>query len=40
VRAVGGTSDADEALAFALKTVMALEIPHLEPEEEESQVVH
>jgi hypothetical protein len=31
---------ADEALALALKTVTALDIPHLEVEEEVSEVVH
>ena len=30
----------DKALAMALKRVTALEIPHLEPEEEEGEVVH
>jgi hypothetical protein len=40
LRNTGGVSNADEALVLALKTVTALEIPHLEPEEEEEQVVH
>jgi hypothetical protein len=31
---------ADEALALALKAVKTLDIPHLEPEEEEHEVVH
>lgn len=31
---------ADEAVALALQAVRALEIPHLEPDEEEDQVVH
>jgi hypothetical protein len=31
---------ADEALAQALKVVKSLDIPHLEPEEEEYQIVH
>ena len=31
---------ADEALALALKTVTALDIPHLEIEEDVSEVVH
>ena len=31
---------ADEALALALDAVRALEIPHLEPEEEDDHVVH
>ncbi len=31
---------ADEALALALDAVRALEIPHLEPEDENDQVVH
>lgn len=34
------SSRIDAALALALKTVAALDIPHLEPEEEEGQVVH
>lgn len=33
-------SRTDAALALALKTVAALDIPHLDPEEEEGQVVH
>jgi hypothetical protein len=36
----GCVSSAEEALVLALKTVTALEIPHLELEEEEEQVVH
>jgi hypothetical protein len=31
---------ADEALSMALKAITALDIPHLEVEEEEPQVVH
>jgi hypothetical protein len=33
-------NNADEALLLALHAVRALEIPHLELEEEEDQVVH
>jgi hypothetical protein len=40
VRRHGPGGDADRALALALSTVRALELPHLEPEEEEGQVVH
>ena len=32
--------DVDEALVLALKTVAGLEIPHLESEEGEDEVVH
>ena len=35
-----GPRQADEALVLALDAVRALEIPHLEPEEEDDQVVH
>ena len=35
-----GARQADEALVLALEAVRALEIPHLEPEEEDDQVVH
>ena len=35
-----GARQADEALALALNAVRALEIPHLEPEDEDDQVVH
>jgi hypothetical protein len=35
-----GARQADEALVLALDAVRALEIPHLEPEEEDDQVVH
>ncbi len=35
-----GVRHADEALALALDAVRALEIPHLEPEDENDQVVH
>lgn len=41
LRAKGRTSTVDEALLLALHTLRALEIPHLELEEEEGgQVVH
>lgn len=40
LRTMGRASSADEAIALALKTVTALEIPHLEPEEEGGEVVH
>ncbi len=41
LRATGAGNGVDEALALALRTVKALEIPHLEPEEdEEDQVIH
>lgn len=33
-------SDADRALLLALDAVRALEIPHLEPEDDGEQVVH
>lgn len=35
-----GARQADEALVQALNAVRALEIPHLEPEDEDDQVVH
>ena len=35
-----GARQADEALVRALDAVRALEIPHLEPVDEEDQVVH
>ena len=35
-----GVRHADEALALALEAVRALEIPHLEPEDEDDHVVH
>jgi len=35
-----GAHDADDALVLALNAVRALEIPHLEPEDGEDQVVH
>ena len=35
-----GVRHADEALALALDAIRALEIPHLEPEDEDDQVVH
>jgi hypothetical protein len=35
-----GARQADEALVLALNAVRALEIPHLEPEDEDDQVVH
>jgi hypothetical protein len=40
LRNIGGPNNADEALVSALNAVRALEIPHLELEEEEGQVVH
>lgn len=40
LRKNGPGSCADEALALALNAVRALELPHLELEEEESPVVH
>jgi len=40
LRRNGPGNSADEALALALHTVRTLELPHLEPEEEEAQVVH
>jgi hypothetical protein len=39
-RRMGRGRAADEALVLALKTVTALDIPHLELEEETSDVVH
>ena len=35
-----GAHDADDALVLALNAVRTLEIPHLEPEDGEDQVVH
>jgi len=40
LRKVGASSHADEALVSAMNAVRALEIPHLELEDEEDQVVH
>ena len=40
LREKGGRSHADRALILALNAVRTLEIPHLEPEEEEGEVVH
>ena len=40
LRKLGGRCRPDQALALALKAVRALDIPHLEVEEEEDQVVH
>jgi len=40
LRAQNRGGHADEAVALALHAVRALEIPHLEPDEEEDQVVH
>jgi hypothetical protein len=40
LRARGRKPSADEALTLALKAVRALEIPHLDPEEPEDQVIH
>lgn len=40
LRLKGVAGDAGEAIVLALKAVTALEIPHLEVEEEESEVVH
>lgn len=38
LRRMGG--NADQGVVLALRTVRALEIPHLEPEEEEGEVIH
>lgn len=40
LRAQNRGGHADEAVALALRAVRALEIPHLEPDEDEDQVVH
>ena len=40
LRTKEGARQADEALVLALNAVRALEIPHLEPEDEDDQVVH
>jgi hypothetical protein len=40
LRNTEGARQADEALVLALNAVRALEIPHLEPEDEDDQVVH
>jgi hypothetical protein len=40
LRRASRTRTADEALVMALKAVTALDIPHLEVEDEETQVVH
>jgi len=40
LRLKGAAGDAEEAIVLALRTVTAMEIPHLEVEEEESEVVH
>lgn len=40
LRAKDRGGHADEALVLALDAVRALEIPHLEPDGEEDQVVH
>ena len=40
LRGPRGRTAADEALAFALKTVAALEIPHLEIEHDSGEIVH
>lgn len=40
LRKVGASSNADDALVSAMNAVRALEIPHLELEDEEDQVVH
>jgi hypothetical protein len=39
-RSRGAGGHADDALVLALNAVRALEIPHLEPDEGEEQVVH
>jgi hypothetical protein len=33
-------ANAEQAIAAAIRAISELEIPHLDPEEEESQVVH
>lgn len=40
VRASRAPTKADEALALALSAVRALDLPHIELEDEENQVVH
>ena len=40
LRAPDNRCEADEALRVALQNVRALDIPHLEPIDEEDQVVH
>jgi hypothetical protein len=40
LRRAGRGNAADEALVLALQAVARLELPHLEPEEPEDQVVH
>ena len=40
LRDKAGESRADEALVLALDAVRALEIPHLEPEDDPDEVVH
>jgi len=40
LRRMSPGSDADRALALTLDAVRALDLPHLEVEEEEGQVVH
>ena len=40
LRRNGRTAHVEAALALAMKNIAALDIPHLEPEEEEGQVVH
>jgi hypothetical protein len=40
LRRTGDRATAEEALALALKTVATLDIPHLDSDEEEPEVVH
>jgi hypothetical protein len=40
LRTMDGRADVDRALVLALNTVRALEIPHLDPEEEDDGVIH
>jgi len=40
LRGTDADGHADEAIAAALRAVRALEIPHLEPYDEEEEVVH
>jgi hypothetical protein len=40
LRRTGDQTSAEEVLALALRTVATLDIPHLDPEEEEPEVVH
>jgi hypothetical protein len=40
LRESGSRCRADQALVLALKAVRALDIPHLDMEDEEDQVVH